>query len=276
MKINYIDMKIFRLSVLLFVLSYTTMYATNKKIDTLGVVFECDTISHKAKVSKVYGKSSHLIVPQYVKDENGESYEVISLGYGALGDSRIKRLKITLPHSILRIGSGAFHDNENLQLLSVEQSVTYISSLAFGNCISLEQLNLKSVNYIGKQAFSKCESLKDLHFLNSVREIGDEAFYECKSLKYFNMPDCLYEIGEGAFMNCTSLLSVRFSNTIHIIRENTFRNCQSLTEIYLPENIKRIRRGAFYNCSNLKKVRVSKNCLIDDYVFPENTVIEFY
>ena len=267
--------KITILLVILFLPLYTA-YAANKNIDTLGIIFECDTILHKAEVHKLYSKSSHISVPQFVRDEKGESYEVISLGYGAFRDSSINRLTITLPHSISRIGSGAFHDYKNLQFLSIRDSVTYISDRAFMNCFALEQLNIKSVSIVGKYAFAGCKLLKDLSFLNSVKEIEDYAFYGCASIESLYMPDCLYEIGRYAFVNCINLKSIRFSKSIHIIWNKSFKNCSGLYELYFPENIKRICSSAFVGCSNLKVVKVSKNTVIESGAFPENTIIEYY
>lgn len=261
---------------LLFTVSNVVYAFQRKNIDTMGISFMLENKHKKAVVYKINEKKCEISVPQYIMDKKNVTYEIFKLAPNASYDVRDIVKIVRLPISIIGVAPAAFQHCEKLECIYLPDSISYIQMVAFRNCTSLREVNVKSVNYVGELAFVECKSLVNLSFLGSVKKIEKGAFLGCKSIKSFDMPDCLSEVGEYAFRNCSGLESIKFSKSLREILPATFAGCTSLTEIYLPDNILKVYIWAFVGCCNLKKVIVSRNTQIDELAFPEETLIEYY
>ena len=74
--------------------------------------------------------------------------------------------------------------NEDVESISIPNSVTEIEDWAFGRCIKLKSITIPNgVTSIGKRAFYGCSSLESIIIPNSVTSIGDWAFDGCVNLK---------------------------------------------------------------------------------------------
>ena len=81
-------------------------------------------------------------------------------------------------YRITKIDNEAFKDYEELQSITIPDTVTEIGESAFENCRALEKINIpNSVTKIGNSAFAYCESLKSVNIPNSVTYIGKKAFW---------------------------------------------------------------------------------------------------
>jgi hypothetical protein len=133
-----------------------------------------------------------------------------------------------------------------------EYSVIAIGESAFENCNELQSVTLpESVTTIGTYAFRNCTSLQSVTLPESVTTIEDYAFYRCTSLQSVTLPESVTTIGRYVFYGCTSLQSVILPESVTTIERYTFRRCTSLQSITIPRNVTKIDRYAFGDCTSL-------------------------
>ena len=74
-------------------------------------------------------------------------------------------ISITIPSSVISIGSNAFVNCTNLESVIISEGVRSIEFQAFAGCPSLESITIpSSVTCIGKNAFTGCTSLESVTF----------------------------------------------------------------------------------------------------------------
>lgn len=90
------------------------------------------------------------------------NYDVTSIGVRAFEYSNIT--SVSIPKSVVSIGTSAFDNCRNLESVKIPNTVTSIKHRAFQNCRNLESIIIpSSVNSIGISAFSGCKALKDIY-----------------------------------------------------------------------------------------------------------------
>ncbi len=98
--------------------------------------------------------------------------------------------------------------------VSIPNSVITIGTRAFRECTGLTSVNIpNSVTEIGMRAFRDCSSLTEVTIPNSVTLIDNETFYGCTSLKEVTIPESVTSIGGSAFYNCTGLRTLNSYNS---------------------------------------------------------------
>jgi hypothetical protein len=201
--------------------------------------------------------SGDLIIPS-----SWEGKPVTSIGksnfYNERSFSNCPSLtSVTIPDSVISIGSYAFHYCESLTSVTIPDSVTSIGSYAFINCISLTSVTIPdSVTHIGRQTFEDCKSLTSVTIGDSVTSIGAGAFYGCKSLTSVTIGDSVTSIGKQAFTNCISLTSVTIPNSVTSIGDSAFRFCSTLASVTIPDSVASIGDFAFRRCMYLTSVTI--------------------
>ena len=191
------------------------------------------------------------------------------------------------------IGSSAFYKCRRLTSVTIPNSVTSISNMAFDGCTSLTEfvvskgsksfsavegvlLNkekttlikyplgktntsyeiLNSVTNIGDWAFCDCTSLASITIPNSVTSIGRSAFQNCTSLMSITIPDRVTSIGGSAFYGCSGLTSVTIPNSVATIAHNTFNGCKWLASVKIPDSVTSIGDSAFQGCKKLTGITI--------------------
>lgn len=148
-------------------------------------------------------------------------------------DNRIQ--KITLPDSIVTIGSGAFSGCDELTEINVPDGVATIGSYAFSGCYKLPALTLpESVTEIGKNAFHNCRSLTSIAIPSGVTIIESEVFGFCENLAAVTLPEGLTEIRDKAFTNC-GLTTISVPSTVTDVNSAAFAYNEKLTGVYITD-----------------------------------------
>ncbi len=153
---------------------------------------------------------------------------------------------------------GVLYSKNKKRLLKAEKKLDGSYSILPGTKVICaeafaEQENLQSVTIpdtvvkIGCYAFRGCSSLKSVTIPDSVQEIEEEAFSSCDSLRSVTLPKCLDEISNGLFQHCTALKSITIPATVTSIGEYAFFGCEALKSISLLGNPV-IGKDAFKNC----------------------------
>ena len=143
--------------------------------------------------------------------------------------------------------------------LTVEDlaGVTKIREQAFRKCENLESITIPdSVTSIGDSAFYYCSSLKSITIPNSVTSIGNYTFQYCPSLKSVTIPNSVTSIGDRVFSNCSKLESAILPSGIKKISYFMFSQCSSLKSITIPNSVTEIIYGAFWSCSSLESITI--------------------
>ena len=151
----------------------------------------------------------------------------------------------------------------NFRNIKIEEGVINISNWGFGNCNTVENVELAStVKNIGNMAFANLTALDSSEFkdynltninLNYVDTVGECAFAGCNNLVDIDISNVKI-INAGAFTRCTGLKEINLVKTERI-GWSAFNSCTSLKKIYLPSSLVTIEspywdQAIFCRCSS--------------------------
>ena len=154
----------------------------------------------------------------------------------------IKKVVIDGANSVIGLA-----DCENLESVSLSDSVVSIGASAFENCVRLTEVVLpENLENLYSAAFRGCTGLTAITIPAGVSTIEDYAFAGCTALAEVNLQAGVEKIYSNAFENCTSLKTITFPSGLKLIHEQAFGGCTGLKEIYfLGDYIKNISNEAF-------------------------------
>lgn len=176
---------------------------------------------------------------------------------------------------IMDVVDNMFKDWSKMVSITLPESIVTIGTSAFGSCSSLKKIIIQEgILSIGDTAFQSCTSLEYIPLPRSLRHFGKGAFWNCRSLKSIDIPEQQNTIGVMTFSGCSSLESVYFRGGITAINMNAFSSCEALSEIELPSDIRQIWDYAFSNCSSLKNIVVNNASLIGKCAFMNCSSLE--
>ena len=128
---------------------------------------------------------------------------------------------------VTEIGRAAFHGS-SFTSVTIPDSVTFISDIAFANCFNLTNISIpNSVTSIGSSAFDGCTSLKSITLPSSLLTISEFLFYDCSQLTTIHIPDSVSSIRQYAFYNCGKLETIRIPVSVTSIGSYAFDDCPS-------------------------------------------------
>lgn len=132
------------------------------------------------------------------------------------------------------IGRAAFYDS-SVTSVTIPDSVTFISDLAFANCSNLTNISIpNSVTSIGSSAFEYCTSLKSITLPSSLRTISQALFFDCSQLTTIQIPDSVSSILAYAFYNCRNLKTIRIPVSVTFIESYAFDGCPNSMTVTYP------------------------------------------
>ena len=168
--------------------------------------------------------------------------------------------KITIPSSVITIGSNAFYSCYSLANVIIPSNVTSIPSSMLYGCYSLLNVIIPSnVTSINTYAFAQCYSLSNIVIPSGVTSFGDAVFQECYSLSKITIPSGVTSFGNSEFNMCYSLSKITIPSGITSIGNTAFGNCYSLAKITIPSGITSIGNSAFTNCYSLASLTIPSN-----------------
>jgi len=183
-----------------------------------------------------------------------------------------------LSEGFISVGKYSFAQAEDMEEITLPDSLLYLGEGAFYSCASLSEVNLSeksSLERICTEAFAYCDSLEEFPFSapKSFKKIEPRAFMY-SGLKGFSFNDSYTKIDESAFEKCEKLNNISFGEELTNIGKCAFKDCSSLTDIDFT-NITDVDESAFENCTALKKVDLTDGVfIIESYVFRGCTSLE--
>lgn len=216
-------------------------YATSEASD-----FTYTIIGDTAEITGYIGTGGTVTIPSTVTID-AKSYSVTRIGDDAFWCSSLT--SITIPSSVISIGSDAFGGCGNLTSITIPSGVTSIGDRAFEACESLTSITIPSgVTSIGDGVFLNCWSLTSISIPDGVTSIGEDAFNSCWSLTSIPIPSSVTSIGDSAFCNCIYLTSITIPTGVTKLGKECFAFCDSLTNITIPNSVTSIGYRCFFQC----------------------------
>ena len=177
-----------KLNDILLTVAQLDLSSLNNK-PTESIVYEIDITSQSAYVSGYVGTEPNVYIASKYNN-----YPVTFIKENAFKNNSVIQ-SITMPNSIVTIGSQAFHNCENLVTVN------------FGN-------NLKD---IGNEAFLGCNELKEIHLPENLKVLGYGAFEGCKSLEKVVIPNGVTELNNRTFAECSELEEVKILGKLELL-----------------------------------------------------------
>ncbi len=163
--------------------------------------------------------------------------------------------KVEIPSEATAIGTKAFMNSKNCEIIILPDTVTAIGKEAFSGCPAAE-INIPSgVKVISSFAFYG-SGLKEVVLPDGVETVDDRAFAYCPSLERVVIPASCKRIGASAFRGCGLLKELTLSEGVEAIGDYAFSECTSLKDIYIPDGVFEIGNFSFENCTALENVRL--------------------
>lgn len=242
----------------------------NAKIGSFAYVEEENVPYINFPVNSLYPSDVYMKV-------DGQVYSAISVNQSEYKDTLYQLLLdireyiseissnyiISMPTSVIiregvtNISSNAFLNCSSLENINIADSVTSIGSGAFSGCTSLSNIKIPEyVTSIGASAFNRCLKLSSIAIPDGVTIIQNNTFNACSSLTDVSIPSGVTEIGTYAFATCKKLSNINIPNSVKSIGMWAFKDCDSFTDIRIPNSVTEIGQEAFSLCSKLSSITV--------------------
>lgn len=248
--------------------------ALNYDITVDGICYVLDTNKKSAMVTN--GQySGRIVIPSSI-NYNGTDYPVTSIGGRVFYGKKIT--SVTIPSSIISIGSNAFYNCVDLRAVYITDLVAWCNitfheansnPLQYAHHLYLNGEEVKDLvipsNFttIGSNVFSGCSGLTSVTIPNSVTTIDDTAFQSCTSLKSIDIPSSVTTISSFAF--CYSgLTSIDIPNSVTSIEPFAFFDYNALTSATIGNSVEEIGNSAFCNCDILTTVTLNYHYITSD------------
>ena len=175
------------------------------------------------------------------------------------------------------IGEEAFKGNKNLISVTVEEGIAVIGKDAFGSCDNLQEISLPdTVQEIGPSAFARNAALLSLDFPEGITELKECVLMNCPSLQHVTIPESVTSIDNSAFSGCTALKEINLPAGLTYLGNRVFmesgltsltipvgfrnipiylcKGCTDLCAVTLPDGLESIDNFAFEKCESLAQI----------------------
>lgn len=290
--------------------------------DANGLVFLINENNHTAEIINSPKTTNDILVPSYIKykyqqykiknintgsfkyNNNiktitfSEDSELSSIGSIAFSWSTLR--SITIPPSVIKIGSNIFYGCNNLQsvIFSENSQIRIINKDTFLNSSveeiyfpsSIEQFEegwCKGIEKLTKVTISPNNrhfTIIDNSFIVGKTDPNKETFnsliFSVRNIESAIIPEKIECIRPFSFSNCKKMNSIEFKGNSKLasIGSEAF-SYSSLESICIPSSCRKIDDSAFVYCKALKSVTFSESSQIQKfskYLFSYSSIEELY
>lgn len=219
-----------------------------------------------------YGTKDTVLDFTLIKDEQGESYNVVAFSSllsantgtkPALYNHRNKVKEIKAPHCVNVWDNACFYDCTALTNVVFAEGVKINGDETFRGCTALQSVVPRTFSTLPKYTFAGCRSLEGSIVLTDSTSIPNSLFNGCASLEEVIAVNAA-SLESHAFCNCSSITNIELG-TVAGISENAFYNCpklktdfvqsllgSSLTRLWTKDGSGTHKAGIFNGCTGLE------------------------
>ncbi len=259
--------------------SATMAFAYDVEID--GIYYNLDAENKTAEVTS--GDEFYMgdiVIPSSIVSD-GVTYCVTSIREYAFWGNHIDFINsISIPNSIVSIGSGAFMNNYNFDVyisdifawckIEFKPETTSTNPLSLAETLYLNNEKVttlvipEGVDTIKSHVFQGAP-ISSFVFPESLVYVAEDAF--SGSIWWENLPQGSIYAGK-VFLKYVDYREdyvgekethIDIKEGTKIIADCAFINCSSLESVTIPNSVTKVGGGVFYGCSNLKSVVLSEN-----------------
>lgn len=235
---------------------------------------ESDNITYSSKDGVLFNKNKTQLL-NYPAQKTEVAYEVAP--------------------SVKTISGLAFYGNKNLKNVVIEDTVERIGWGCFGNCSSLESMQLPFVGgireYIAETDISHFSYIFGNKYINDDNMLeGNVNFFFPLGSRFsrddfemnFSLPPSLktviiknnfdkYDIHPCAFANCYNIENIKLDCNVYSIEEYAFIGCNKIKTLHpldnnndglgIKDTLLHIKKAAFCNCDNLTSITLPEHVL---------------
>lgn len=213
------------------------------------IIEEANTVT----IFAYLGSETNVVVPSSINNK-----PVTHIGFNSFQSTSVE--SVSLPGTIVSIGSAAFYDCKKLASITIPNSVTEVGDQAFWGCVNLQSVTMGSgVKSIGGGAFEFCTKLESIVIPDGVEFLGSSSFWGCTSLKTISIGNGVPDILPQTFYGCKSLQTVAVGEKVSSIGAFAFDGCSSLKTLALPASVTFLDDGAFRYCTALLSLKFFGN-----------------
>lgn len=228
------------------------------------------------KIVKYNGNAKNLDIESTV-DYNGVTYKVVRIGESAFEKNTVLE-SVTLPDSIISIGSSAFSGCTHLTRLTINSDLadctdnvyrsfyrpfyntgTYANSFTVTFGANVTKIPAHIFNTGSSKSDATYAHVTKIIINDGVTAIGDCAFRNCYDLTSVEWGKGLLDIGNDAFASDTGLTEIELPAKTYSIGENVFSGCTFLKTVTLPASLNSIGSSAFSNCTHLTRLTINSD-----------------
>ncbi|MBP3211460.1 MAG: leucine-rich repeat domain-containing protein [Prevotella sp.] len=203
--------------------------------------------------SPIYGAyryNGDIVIPESIS-YGGKTYTVTKIGSEAFMGRTIT--SISLPNTIVSIGTYAFYSTTNLTSITIPRNLKTIERSAFYQCNSLKKIIIPDI--AAWCSVDLMNSIFDNSALQGTPETRRLYSDENTEIEHLVIPDGVTAITSRAFENCQSIKSVSIPSSVSKIGSSAFFYCKNLSSLTLANGIDTIGGGAFFYC-NIKHIQI--------------------
>lgn len=115
---------------------------------------------------------------------------------------------------ITQIGYQSFYLNSHLERVTFPETIGYLQSYAFQECVNLKSIifNSPNLSIVKLGAFSNCQSLDIVKMPENMAELSSRVFQNCGTLSEVYLPATLYRVLNDAFES-TEVLKIIYAGS---------------------------------------------------------------
>ena len=265
------------------ILTIMPLLANADPIEIDGFYYLLDTDTKEATVTNSSGGgyghgfySGSITIPsEFYYDGDGNTYHVTRIGDHAFCNCSLT--EITIPNSIISIGSQAFYGDRKISSISIPASVVSLGESVFSGCYGMNSITVDANNPIFDSR-GNCNAIIETRtntliagcnttvIPDDVTSIGDYAFSGRLGLTRIVIPSRIINIGYAAFGGCAGLESiiVESGNPVYdsrdhcnaIIKTQTNELLYGCVNTTIPNTVISIANGSFYANTKLKSITI--------------------
>lgn len=244
----------------------------------------------------------------YIKVVDGILYD-IDMRTLLLCPALYPEKELVIPEGVVDIGNEAVSNCQNIEKVTMPDSVEHIWYWAFTTSVNLKEINIsKSCETIGQFAFmnTKIQSLNipasltnimdnafgiDVSHLESITVDKDNPIYrmingalydETTLIKYpskmageeFTLPEGIDKISTGALYDAKNLKKITLTEDLKTIDNSAFYGCSALEHMEIPESVTTLGEGIFVGCGMMVSIIIPETIdeIDTDLCHPSDTL----